>query len=469
MPFALSTLDRPRALLADPGLPLDFDAAPLWQQVLGQPLSFDAAGGLSGLALFAGGPVPWALLLALLIGARCWRWRWPRSLFPHGAAGVARALWVAALIAALAGGWLAGHVATGAGAQALVTPFAGPAVSAAVFALLGAALIGGDGLLALAGAGSRRSVGPCGGRRAGAPSCPFHCGAGHGAPAGRTAGRARGLDGAKRCPAGRTAERPAADRRPRDSPAGGCHDPRMLPATAIDRGEGPEQTRTLLISTGEDGTYSASLMRGGGTTLDGLSTIASARDIRANPARNRSARTTKSPQRCAPRVATLVAGHGVDPRPELERLGVGFVVLRAADTAAQLTASRMDAVPGLVAVGPTDSGWLWRVSPLNQAVLQPADVAHRVRIIDGKGATTNLLPSGLTDVDSRRSQGSRGPAPGARRASGSGLDRLARRPEADVHHLRLVPGIHAASAGRPGHSPLREPLGACGPESSRPR
>jgi hypothetical protein len=98
-------------------------------------------------------------------------------------------------------------------------------------------------------------------------------------------------------------------------------------------------------------------------------------------------------------VATLVAGQGVDPRGDLEQLGAGFVVLRSADTAAQLTASRMDAVPGLVAVGQTDVGWLWRISPLNQPVLQAADVAHRVRIVDGSGAAIGLVPSSYNDVD----------------------------------------------------------------------
>ncbi|MGX9901901.1 hypothetical protein ACW0JT_22450 [Arthrobacter sp. SA17] len=98
----------------------------------------------------------------------------------------------------------------------------------------------------------------------------------------------------------------------------------------------------------------------------------------------------------------------MDPRPELEQLGVGFVVLRAADTAAQLTASRMDAVPGLVTVGQTDVGWLWRISPLNQPVIDAADIAHRVRIVDGKGATVGLVPSGLESVDVPVSPGEEG-------------------------------------------------------------
>ncbi|NUS35174.1 MAG: glycosyltransferase family 2 protein, partial [Pseudarthrobacter sp.] len=174
---------------------------------------------------------------------------------------------------------------------------------------------------------------------------------------------------------------------------------RTLPATAVDRGTGPEQTRTLLISTRDDGTFSASLVRGAGTTLDSLSTVASARSILGGPGAEE-VRTdddvTASIRRA---VATLVAGQGVDPRRDLEQLGAGFVVLRSADTAAQLTASRMDAVPGLVSVGKTDVGWLWRISPLNQPVVQASEVAHRVRIVDAQGDTVAQLPSAKDNVD----------------------------------------------------------------------
>lgn len=415
VPFALSTLDRPRALLADPGLPLAFDAAPLWQQVLGQPLSFDSAAGLSGLAFFAAGPVPWALVLALLIGAPVLALAVAALLIPARRVRVARALWAGALVV-LAGGWLAGHVATGATEQALVAPFAGPVVSAAVFALLGAALIGGDALLSLAGPRTSPEAGA-----ASAGKAPETAPRGRRAILVRSAaavavvlllaGPAAGLAAW----AAQNVLQPAATAgAAADTPALGtprlvaATNPRSLPATAIDRGEGPEQSRTLLIGTGEDETYDASLMRGAGTTLDGLSTIASARNIRGNPGSESVREDDEVTAALRTTVATLVAGQGVDPRPELEQLGAGFVVLRASDTAAQLTASRMDAVPGLVAVGQTDSGWLWRVSPLNQAVLQPADVAHRVRIVDGKGATISLLPSGLTNVETAVPKGPEG-------------------------------------------------------------
>lgn len=408
IPFGLSVLDRPRAMLADPGLPLAFDAAPLWQQLLGQPLEFDPQGGLEGLAYFAGGTVPWALLLALLAAAPVLALAVAGLLIPGNRAIAARSFWVAGVIV-LAGGWLAGHVATGTNAQNIVTPFTGPAVSAAAFALLAAGIVGAEQLLAMA-------------RKAGAKGSAKHRAALQSAVAvgmvvllagplaGMAAWSAQNLLRPATVAAAVGNDSPDAGAANTDDPNAPRRlgtprlveptNPRTLPATAIDRGTGPEQTRTLLIGTRDNGTFDASLMRGAGTTLDSLSTIASARNIIGSPG-TETVRDDDDVTAAVRRVvATLVAGQGVDPRSDLEQLGVGFVVLRSADTAAQLTASRMDAVPGLVAVGQTDVGWLWRITPLNQPALQAADVAHRVRIVDGNGAAVGLVPSGYNDVDS---------------------------------------------------------------------
>ncbi|MHC6591057.1 glycosyltransferase family 2 protein [Arthrobacter sp. C152] len=404
IPFGLSVLDRPRALLADPGLPLAFNAAPLWQQILGQPLQFDPAGGLQGLPAFAGGSVPWALLLAVLVAAPVLALAVVGLFVPGRRAGTAKWFWIAAVIA-LAFGWLASHVATGLNADLLVTPFTGPAVSAAAFALLGAALLGAEQLLARGDTAAARGTRPRRAVRAGAAVGMAVLLAGP--LAGMAAWSAQNLLRPAAVQAGSAAG--AREDQPAPVTAAGdalgaprlveARTARTLPATAIDRGTGPEQTRTLLISTGDDGTFSASLVRGAGTTLDSLSAVASARNILGAPGAEE-VRTDDDVTAAIRRVvATLVAGQGVDPRQDLEQLGAGFVVLRSADTAAQLTASRMDAVPGLVAVGQTDVGWLWRISPLNQPVVQAADVAHRVRIIDPQGATVGQLPSGKTDVD----------------------------------------------------------------------
>ncbi|MEQ4518892.1 glycosyltransferase family 2 protein [Pseudarthrobacter sp. B907] len=416
VPFALSVLDRPRALLADPGLPLGFDAAPLWQQALGQPLRFDAGAGLAGLAAFGPGAVPWALLLALLLGLPVLLLALVALFLPgRNAAGrrprLARCLWAAGTLM-LAGGWLAGHVATGASAEVLVTPFTGPAVSAAAFTLLGAALLGAEALLdaadAMSAAAPGRNVlyrkilvrgtavtamvlllaGPLAGLTAWAAHNVLQT-VPSAAPAPTAAAGASVPDpGTGTGTAGTAAAGELGTRRLVQ--AGKA---RTLPATAIDRAEGPEQARTLVITARENGAFAASLMRGAGTRLDSLSAVASARTVIGAPGEE-SVRDDDAVAAMLRRVvATIVAGQGVDPRGQLEQLGVGFVVLEAADSAAQLTASRMDAVPGLVAVGQTDAGWLWRISPLNQPVINAADVAHRVRIVDGAGATVGLLPS----------------------------------------------------------------------------
>ncbi|WP_160669138.1 glycosyltransferase [Pseudarthrobacter sp. ATCC 49987] len=406
VPFLASTIDRPRALLADPGLPLGFDAAPLWQQALGQPLRFAADGGLTGLPAFGPGTaVPWALLLALLIGLPVVLLAVAALFLPGRAPRSARALWAAALMV-LAGGWLSGQVATGVSANVLVTPFTGPAVSAAAFAILGASLIGAAGLLDAADRAAAATMGRKVLTRATAVTAMILLLAGP--LAGLTVWAAQNvLPQATEAAAMPGAER-ASGLAGTDSPGTASlgawrlvqpAESRTLPATAIDRGEGPEQARTLIISTGENGTFDAALMRGAGTTLDALSTIAAARPIMGEPGQETVRDDDAVVASVRNVVATIVAGQGVDPREELERLGVGFVVLRAADTAAQLTASRMDAVPGLVAVGKTDVGWLWRISPLNQPVIQAADVAHRVRIVDGAGATVGLVPSQAVSAD----------------------------------------------------------------------
>lgn len=403
VPFALSVLDRPRALLADPGLPLGSEPAPLWQQVLAQPLSFDVDAGLAGLPAFESG-FPWGMLLALLIGAPILVLAVLALFVPGKRTRLVRSFWVAALIL-LVGGWLAGHVATAINASSLVTPFAGPAVSAATFALLGAAMLGGERLFARLDSGARSTTpvrSPGGPRTIAALALVIVLA---GPLAGLAAWTARNVIEPT---AGNTAAATPGPVHLGTQSLLEAPDGRTLPATASDRGEGPEQTRTLVISTPEEGTYGASLMRGSGTTLDALSTVASAASIMGSPGNESIREDDQVTADLRSVVATIVAGRSVDPRPILESLGAGFVVLKTDDTAAQLTASRIDAVPGLVAVGETGSGWLWRVTPLNADALEPADVAHRARIVDAKGATIGLLPSGLHNVTATIPEGSDG-------------------------------------------------------------
>ncbi len=406
LPYGISVLDRPRALLADPGVPLTFEAAPLWQQLLGQPLAFDVDAGLTGLTLFGPGAMPWALLLALLVSAPILILAVTALFLPGKRTALARVFWLAALTI-LASGWLVGHVATGVNNNVIVGPFTGPAVSAAGILLLGAAVIGADKIFA-----APRRMPDSQSRR-----LPLRAIASGLALTLLVAGPLAGMGAwavqniLQPSPApGVTAAPNAA------GPTSSLGSPRQvwpvdsatLPATAVDRGQGPERTRTLVITSGEQGAFTSSLMRGAGTTLDGLSTIASARTIIGAPGREEIATDDAATASLRRAVATIVASTGVDPRADLEQLGAGFVVLKAADNAAQLTASRIDAVPGLVAVGQTDAGWLWRVTPRNQPAATAADSAHRVRIVDSKGETVGNLPAGEVSVDAAVPAGDEG-------------------------------------------------------------
>ena len=325
---------------------------------------------------------------------------------PGKRTAVARVFWLAAL-ATLASGWLVGHVATGVNNNVIVGPFTGPAVSAAGMLLLGAAIIGADKIFPA----PRRMTDSSGSKlplsrvASGLVLMLLVAGplAGMGTWAARNVLQPSPAPGVS---ASATSAEPGsslgAERQVWPVESG------TLPATAVDRGQGPERTRTLVITSGEEGAFTSSLMRGAGTTLDSLSTIASARTIIGAPGREEIVDDDAATASLRRAVATIVASSGVDPRADLEQLGAGFVVLKAADNAAQLTASRIDAVPGLVAVGQTDAGWLWRVTPRNQPAATAAETAHRVRIIDSEGTTMAGVPADEVSVDASVPAGGEG-------------------------------------------------------------
>ncbi|GER23841.1 hypothetical protein NCCP1664_23360 [Zafaria cholistanensis] len=391
LPLGLSALGNPRALLADPGVPQAFAAAPLWQQALGFPVAFDPSAGVAGFALPGSAGAPWSLVAALLVGvpalvaAAC-------ALFLPGRAGrMARVLWFAGTLA-LAAGFGAQYVPTAVAGPTLTTAFTGPTVSVFVLAVLfGAALFHAafhtDALNAAALDTAGR--GPGKGRRAGAALL-----AGAVLLSTATTGA---LWLAPRL--GTTAEpetvaaRPATDFGASQElvPAAA----RTLPATAADRGHGTYAERVLVIAPGTDGGMAAVLMSGSGTTLDQLSQVAAsgrlhgsltAPEVKADDDADAALRRT---------VAALASGQGIDPRPELQQLGVSFVVLQETDSSSSLLAGQLDAVPGLAAVGSTDSGWLWRVDPASRLDEDPGVAAPtaRVRIVDADGRTGALVPA----------------------------------------------------------------------------
>lgn len=175
--------------------------------------------------------------------------------------------------------------------------------------------------------------------------------------------------------------------------------PRTLPATASDRGNGSERSRTLVLNADDDGRVSAALMRGGGTSLDQLSGIVAAWPVQGQPGNETVAPADEAETVVREAVAIIAAATGVNPGPQLEQLGIGFVVLQQSNTAAELLAARVDSVPGLASVGETESGWLWRVPRQSgEDATESVEGAHRVRILSGEGETLAGLASAARSV-----------------------------------------------------------------------
>ncbi|BCT75425.1 hypothetical protein SCMU_12670 [Sinomonas cyclohexanicum] len=392
LPLWVSAPGNLRAWIADPGVPLPAAPAAPWQLVLGQPVAFDAATGLTGVPFLPAG-VPWSLLAAILVGAPVLGAAVAGAVLLTGRRGAAARLLLALGIGALAYAWAVSRVPTAVAGDALATPFAGPSLGAGCLAFLGVAVLAGDWLI------ERRRA------------------AAHRGGAARTAAAAAALAAVliaagpvgvlvQWATTGLTHPQSSGGLGPEALVAPGKA--RVLPATAADLGLGPQQTRTLVLRATDAGGFTASLMRGSGTTLDALSAIASSHRIAGEWGAERIAADDGALAAMRRAVATVGGGAAVDPRADLEQLGVGFVVLADTSAADQLTASTIDSVPSLVAVGHTDAGWLWRVTPTTAAPDAGFAIDQRVRIVDASGRTLQPVPSGAEGLSSALPAGPEG-------------------------------------------------------------
>ncbi|WP_181034999.1 glycosyltransferase family 2 protein [Arthrobacter sp. B0490] len=389
LPYALSAVRSPRGILGDPGVPTPFDPAASWQHLLGFPVSFDpmlppAAAGFLG----AG---PWSLVAAVLIGGPVVVLA-AVALF-SGRGRIARRLWLLAVLALVLAA-VAPLLPVALGSASLLPVFPGPFVSVVALCLLAAALSGLPGLDA-----------PPAGRRPAARRS-LRLAGGVVLAVGPVLGLGLWLAPAVSGPPAVVAEPVVIPGTPaEEAPEAGPDTTgfgtavelapaaeRPLPATAADRGDGPDRTRTLVITVDDDDTVTASLMRGSGTTLDALNPVYAARTLQGGGAPaddSASARTLRTT------VAVIVGATGADPRGDLRDLGVGFVVLQQSGTAGDFLGGRIDAVPGLTAVGDTDAGRLWRVVPatLDDGTEDAGDRTARVRVVDADGRTQATISS----------------------------------------------------------------------------
>ncbi|MHA7271501.1 glycosyltransferase [Arthrobacter sp. HLT1-20] len=367
LPFVWSAWGNPRALLADPGLPVPSTPGPLWQQLLGFPEQLAATEGALGIA---GLSAPWLLwIAAAVIGVPVVAAAVAALLLPLRRSAMVRALWLTALLA-LAASYGAQLIAVAFDGVTLVTPFTGAAVSLAFFALLGAAVLGFDAVYGRAFDAAHRGNARNKGARLTAVILSVALVA---APVASLA----------LWTAQQFSQQPGGPALTGPFLLQGATTG-TIPATAADRGTGPEASRTIVLAVQPGGGVQATLMQGAGTTLDSMSSIAVAARVNGAPGRESLRDVDPATAAFEDSVAAILSKTGIDPGPGLVELGVGFVVLRQGDTAAELVAGELDAVPGLDTVGPTDSGWLWRVKP-SYATPGLSDVVNRVRLVDDKG------------------------------------------------------------------------------------
>lgn len=403
-PWWRHLLADPRALVADPGLPVPAVVPPPWLHLLLHP---------QAPARWQSLPEQVSAVAPLLVAA-------PLLLLAAGALvrdGRRRGVLIGWLIAVtgLAAALVAERVEVAVAPGGMVSGWSGPGVSLLALGLLVAAVHGLDGVQASLGKywfGGRRLV--AGLLAAVAVVTPL---AGLGAWTGQRA-QGGGAEVAAGVPA----------------PAPRLADPDVLPGVAIEAAASARQSRTLVLHERPGDDISSFLAREGGPRLGDSSTLLEAAAV---PGSAGTASAGSDAARRALEVTSvrLLAGTGADLRADLADLGVAFVLLRA--PVSDAAARSLDATPGLVRASGKGDDVLWRVEPATGDGLEAADRGARARVLTAEGAPLRALP--------RQGDSIRAPVS----AGGSGrLVVLAER--ADAGWRAMVDGVPLAPGTRSG-------------------
>ena len=135
-----------------------------------------------------------------------------------------------------------------------------------------------------------------------------------------------------------------------------------LPATAVDSAVSDLRTRTLVITRTSEG-LRTHLISGAGTMIDDMTGTWTARTVTGDLFDPQSAPADDADEALRTVAAQLTTGTDADPRPLLDALGAGYVVLTDPAGTETTLAAGIDAAPGMASVGHTRAGWLWRVVP----------------------------------------------------------------------------------------------------------
>lgn len=164
---------------------------------------------------------------------------------------------------------------------------------------------------------------------------------------------------------------------------------RSLPATAVDAAVSELQTRTLVITRTTEG-IRTHLISGEGTMLDDMTGTWTSRSVTGGLLNPQPAPADDADNALRTLAAQLTSTADADPRPALNALGAGYVVLTDPQATETTLAASIDAAPGLASVGHSRAGWLWRVTPSETAAATDTETTNTLagaEVLTAQGAT----------------------------------------------------------------------------------
>jgi len=413
LPAVVSHKTDLRAIFADPGAPAGFDPAPAWQMLLGLPHDTMFDTGLAELPWldFASASLPWTgifigvvtgpLLVAAIIGA----------IAPGIGGNLARAGLLTGfigLIAAIVNANIVFAVDQTGQTVALSTM---PAISLSWIGWLTAGIVGINYLTAEKS--ELRITGTATHLQAGWPARTAttilvltgvvstavwltpRLISNEALTQARSAAQqerkvAAALDSTDAEPSETETDRSANDDaslgQPTGVPAVSAVKQYALPATAVDAARSELQTRTLVITRTSEG-IRAHLISGQGTMLDDMTGTWTSRTVTGGLFDPQTAPADDADNVLRTVAAQLTSGAEADPRPALDALGAGFIVLTDPAGTETTLAAGIDAAPGMASVGHSSAGWLWRVLPADTEPQDDDATQTGIEVLTQQGPT----------------------------------------------------------------------------------
>ncbi len=347
-----------RILLGDPGLPLASTGAPAWRQLLALPVDPDAWFTADGVWGQVGTYAPYVYGATLVIAACV-------GLVRLGGRGRAACVCWAVAALGLAAALASTATVVAVGTESTVTGWSGAGVSVLVLGLLGAAVLGLDGLT------TKALTHTFGWRQVMLATGAVLVAAVPLAGVGIWAAHASGQDS--------TVTLRALDRA-------------IVPAVGQQMQSSGRQARVLVLEARADGSLAYQLLHGDGPQLTDSSAVVDVAGLAGRP------------DDVAELVARTSAGMDSGQAQDLAALAVGAVLVPPSDDLARAQlVSRIDTVPGVTRITENESGTIWRVTPDDSLELIDQPSWARIYAPGDAGTLEVVVPvaAGNLSIDAR--------------------------------------------------------------------